>query len=143
MSERLRILIVDDDIEVCRALARVLSADGHLVDVAMDADAAIDHIYRVSRARTPYHVGFFDWHLGGGLSGVDLARIAPANMAKYLITGHAMEEIVGEWLNPLANFLRPFQKPIEMEEIRRELAKVERSLEDTPPSGHFRVSPGK
>ncbi|MGD0678135.1 MAG: response regulator [Polyangiaceae bacterium] len=63
-----RILVVDDDLNTCTALALLLRARGHCVDTCDGPEPALDHL----RANT-YDVLVTD-QMMGGMTGLDLAR---------------------------------------------------------------------
>jgi len=64
----MRILLVDDEVELTTPLSQVLQREGYTVDVATDGEAG----YRLA-SQQPYDLLILDWMLPG-LSGLDLCR---------------------------------------------------------------------
>ena len=64
-----RILLVDDDAELCRELAEILCDEGYYVDNLCDSVIAATFIKEKS-----YDIFLFDYKMSG-LSGVDLIRL--------------------------------------------------------------------
>ncbi len=44
MADKMKILIVDDDVNICETLKDILEEEGHLISVANDGEAAINII---------------------------------------------------------------------------------------------------
>jgi putative two-component system response regulator len=79
-----RILIVDDDPEITRALVRILESDGH-----MTASAGDVHSARAALASGSFELVLCDLNMPGG-SGMDLARDVVArddDLAVVMVTG--------------------------------------------------------
>ncbi|MDP6935108.1 MAG: response regulator, partial [Myxococcota bacterium] len=73
----LRILIVDDEQQICAIFSEYLDALGHRVDIAHGGREALA---RISGADSPYDVAVVDWHmpdLPGSAVVNDLAQNSP------------------------------------------------------------------
>jgi two-component system NtrC family response regulator len=81
MSEQtFRILIVDDEPNIRAGLARALSADGHEVRTAADADEALDLLRQAH-----YPLVITDLKMPGPCSGLDLIRLVKNERPETLI----------------------------------------------------------
>jgi DNA-binding NtrC family response regulator len=70
MHDAIRILLVEDDINVSRTVTRMLHTLGYRVHAVHSADAALATLGRYS-----YDVIISDHHLGGGMDGVQLLEL--------------------------------------------------------------------
>ncbi len=69
-----KILIVDDDESVRRALARVFESEGYEVVTAGSVEAAFAEYQKAQEAGEPFALGVFDWNLQNKGDGAGLAR---------------------------------------------------------------------
>ena len=125
----MRILVVDDDVEILRPIAKVLTKAGHEVHTATSALGAVEML-----RRHDFHLALIDYELGSPITGVDVAKHAPRGTALIMITGHDPKEMRGEIADPLAPFLEIIGKPFTTDDIIREVARVQRMNDDTNPS---------
>lgn len=86
MSERLRILIVDDDAAYAQALARALARRGHAVDTVAEAQAALVRV-----TGTDYDAAVLDLRLGmeSGLRLIAPMKARRPRLRILLLTGYA------------------------------------------------------
>lgn len=86
MSDRLRILIVDDDAAYAQALARALARRGHAVDIEAQAEPALVRV-----AATDYAAVILDLKLGmdSGLRLIAPMKARRPHMRILLLTGYA------------------------------------------------------
>jgi DNA-binding response OmpR family regulator len=76
-----RILLVEDDADLREAIAAALDADGHRVDGACSASAALDAV-----AASRHDLILLDIALGPGLDGIDVCRrVRHADLDVYVI----------------------------------------------------------
>lgn len=66
----MRVLLVEDELDLGKAIQKVLSREGYIVDWATDGNQAWDYL---DSEITQYMVAIFDWLLPG-LSGLDLVK---------------------------------------------------------------------
>ena len=114
MSEEVRVLVVDDVVDVAHALANLLALDGYATQVAHDAESAL----RLCEAQLP-HCVLLDIGMPG-VDGLELARRLRTRFGNELVliavTGAgAPEERVSERFACLDHYLR---KPVTPEQIR-------------------------
>lgn len=64
-----KILLVEDDDAIAKAVQSYLVSEHHIVDVACDGDAALERLQSFQ-----YELVILDWNLPGGISGVDVLR---------------------------------------------------------------------
>lgn len=123
------VLVVDDDPVQTRTIRRNLELDGHVVFEAHTGLQAADLVLKHE-----IKIAIIDWMLPGSLNGIQLGRMMRRRgMATFLMSGHTVAEIREEWKDPLEGFLQFFAKPLEITRLRREVLRVEKSLEDTEP----------
>lgn len=95
MSERLRILVADDDPDAAHALAELLRLEGHVADTASSGNEALRRLDRCQ-----YRVAFLDASLPGRnsiQSFLDL-RVRQAEMRSYLMTGFSVGQLLQEMI---------------------------------------------
>jgi CheY-like chemotaxis protein len=123
------ILVVDDEAATCDALRRVFEAHGYEVHIAHTALEAADVVTR-------HHVklALIDWALPGTMSGDRLGRmLRKQGIAIFLMSGFTKQHIRQEWRDPLEGTLGFYSKPLDMNEILRDVARVAKTYEDTEP----------
>jgi DNA-binding response OmpR family regulator len=79
-----RILIVDDDVELCRELTEILNCEGYSVDTASDGESGAASI-----RKNVYDIVILDYRMPG-LNGIELLRtIRDENLKSrvYIATG--------------------------------------------------------
>lgn len=122
MKERTRILIVDDDKDICKTLRLILEGEGYIVDVAHSGGEAIEK----SKAKT-YNIALLDIVLPD-MQGTQLLkklRETTPKMIKIMMTGYPNLENAVEALNYDADayLIKPvnFEKLISV--VKEKLAK--------------------
>ncbi len=117
-----KILLIDDNSELCDGLAEAIRAEGYLVDNTSDSEEAAALI-----KKNKYHAGIFDYKMRG-LNGIDLLKIMKSvdpQCSVFMITAmssiHALlaEEKVGDLV---AGVLK---KPFNIEELIQEIKSIE------------------
>jgi len=121
-SERLRVLVVDDNRDAAETMAMVLELGGHEVFLAHDGQAAVAMVERHDPA-----VVFLDIGMPGlnGYETAALLRALPGAPARLLValTGWGSEADQARSL--AAGFDLHLTKPVDIEEVQRVLAAVE------------------
>jgi len=84
-----RILVVDDDREICDSVSEVLKALGHNVQVAHNVRGALELV-----RRDPYRVALLDFHLpdGDGVSLYQGMQQIRSGTSAVLVTGSVSKE---------------------------------------------------
>jgi two-component system response regulator ResD len=120
-----RILFVDDDVQVRRALARLLELLGYHVDQASSGEQALHD--------ASYDVAILDILMPGGMDGVETmhrARQIHPDLAVVFLTGHASVETAAEAVRShAADYLL---KPVSNRELA---AAVTTALQQPPEPG--------
>jgi DNA-binding response OmpR family regulator len=62
-----KILVVEDDIDLCEIVADALKMEGHLVEVCHNGQDALARLFV-----SGYDMLLIDWDLPGGTSGIDI-----------------------------------------------------------------------
>ena len=115
--EAARILIVDDDSKVAKALARVATALGHQVTITLDPHDAIARVQHGEH----FDLVLTDWQMPA-LSGVELARVIRAarrDLPVVVMTG-GLPELPADLRKDVGVSLLP--KPITRDQLSRHLA---------------------
>jgi two-component system phosphate regulon response regulator OmpR len=93
-DENQRLLIVDDDIRICRMLSRILMAEGYVVEIAENGRA----MWRALRTKT-FDLVILDLRLPGGEDGLSLARRlrTESDVPLIMLTGRGeqIDKVVG------------------------------------------------
>ena len=116
-----RILVVDDEPLVRRAVSRLMQRLGHVVAEAADADSAL----RLTRD-TMFDVAFVDYDMPGGPDGLAvLARLREImpRCVRVLMTGRTDFPVVVEAINK-GQVLRVLPKPFHAEQLEELLDEV-------------------
>lgn len=116
-----RILLVDDNGDYTRALAHVLTALGHLVEVASDGPAALAIV-----ERAPPEVVLLDLVLPG-MDGYEIARrlravLSPNEVPIIAVSGHGQE--IDHRRSQDAGFFRHLVKPVDLEVLLESIRAV-------------------
>jgi len=61
--ERMRILLVDDEVELADPLSRMLSREGYSVDIAYNGESALQRVQERNRQGSGYNLLILDWLL--------------------------------------------------------------------------------
>jgi two-component system OmpR family response regulator len=108
-SESQRILVVDDDIHVCRLLSRILMVEGYGIESVADGQA----MWRALRTRT-FDLVILDLRLSGGEDGVALAgRLrAESDVPLIMLTGKSepIDKVVGLEIGADDYVTKPFDR---------------------------------
>ncbi len=123
MSEALKILVLDDDVDLAESLADILEIEGHSVTMVHDGPAAIEAF-----KREDFDVGFFDVKMPG-MNGVEsfleIKKMKPhANV--FMMTGFSVEQLLEQALDNGA--LGVLNKPFDIEELVSKLDAVQSGL---------------
>ena len=111
-ADRLPILIVDDELDTCSLMAKLLIALGYQADAAQDGRVAL----RLVDCRR-YGLAILDYEMPG-MNGVDLfrrIRRARPDLAAVFVTGHTTIDVVFPAIE--AGVLRIFPKPVDFKEL--------------------------
>ncbi|KPJ63654.1 hypothetical protein AMK68_03425, partial [candidate division KD3-62 bacterium DG_56] len=73
MAEPTKILVIDDEPEVCEAVSRRLTRDGHVVQTAVSEQEALD---KIRQAAPPYEVVVTDMVMDSPTTGMTLMEAA-------------------------------------------------------------------
>jgi DNA-binding NtrC family response regulator len=115
----LRILVVDDDPDICEYMKVFLTGEGHEVFYLTDPTKAVEEI-KVNR----YHIAIVDLMMPG-LDGMELLRQirhADSDIAIVIFTGHAdVDSAVAAMKLDVSDYLR---KPFEIETFKRTIAEI-------------------
>ncbi len=79
-----RILIVDDEKDMCEVLAQYFKSDGHEVDCAYDAYEALQ-----KSKRKKYHYALVDLVMPGPMNGIDVIRQIKQDSPKTKIIAYS------------------------------------------------------
>lgn len=111
--ERARILIVDDEVAICRSCARILVDDGYAVETCHTGQNALEK-YR----STPCDVVFLDLKMPGitGMEALERLHEMDPNIIAVVITGYATIESAVESIKKGAFDFLP--KPFTPDELR-------------------------
>jgi DNA-binding NtrC family response regulator len=122
MSEHAKILVIDDDENVCKVLAMTLEAHGYMVDTAKDGREAIEK----SNANF-YNLALVDIRLPDmdGTALLTAMRETTPRMVKIIVTGYPSLENAIEAVNKNADgyIVKPFKTEQLLSTIEEHLKK--------------------
>ena len=133
MNEPKRILVVDDEPEVCSLLQEVLEKEGYDVVVAHRGDAAI----ALAQSRHPDLI-LMDVLMPGGLDGVQTyhrlkGRSSTREIPVIFVTAAEAGGTISEQKLPLGERCTVIGKPFRFEQL---LQAIVRMLQPPPPTPH-------
>jgi two-component system, NtrC family, response regulator HydG len=109
---KLPILVVDDQVDACNMMAKLLKALGYEVDVAYDGRTALRMV-----DQRQYGLAILDYEMPG-MNGVDLfrrIRRARPNMAAVFVTGYTTIDVVFPAIE--AGVLQVIPKPADFQQL--------------------------
>jgi signal transduction histidine kinase/ActR/RegA family two-component response regulator len=121
VTQRLRLLVVDDDPMLIRSLEDILTSDGHIVTVASGGQAGIDAFTAAAKTSEPFALVITDL----GMPHVDGRRVAAAIKAVsaktpiIMLTGWGQRLVAENDIPPHVN--RVLNKPPRLAELRAAL----------------------
>ena len=123
MSIPLKILILDDDVDVAEGIADILELHGHDVTIVHNGINAIEAF-----KETDFDVGFFDVKMPG-MNGVEsfieIKKIKP-DAKVFMMTGYSVEQLLEQALDNGA--LGVMRKPFEVDELITKLDGIREGL---------------
>lgn len=123
MSHPLKVLVLDDDVDLADALAELLEMEGHDVTVVHNGMHAIEAF-----KRTDFDVGFFDVKMPG-MNGVEsfleIKKIKP-DAKIFMMTGYSVEQLLEQALENGA--LGIMRKPFDPDELIEKLKDIKEGL---------------
>lgn len=120
----LRVLVVDDELDLRNIMGRLVERKGHIVDLASTGEEAWDKLQTIN-----YDSIFLDLRMSG-LDGIELYQRINANDAKaaekiIIFTGDLADDRTRSFLKTISN--QVLEKPISLDDIEGELTRVENS----------------
>lgn len=112
MSEKMRVLVVDDDVAMCETLSDILEDKGYQVITANDGCQAVEQA-----KQSDFDFVLMDIKMPR-LNGVEACKIIRSenpNVKVVLITAYAMEDLVQEALKD--DTVRIFFKPLDIGKV--------------------------
>jgi len=124
MTDRKRILVVDDEIEVCNFLQEMLEKAGYEVVIAHRGDAAI----ALAQSRHP-HLLLLDVFLPGGLDGVQTyhrlkGKSSTRDIPVIFVTGAEPPGTMSVQQLPLGEKCTVIGKPFSVEALLKEVQRL-------------------
>ncbi|HUY67752.1 MAG TPA: ATP-binding protein, partial [Alphaproteobacteria bacterium] len=121
LPAHLKILLVDDEVEIAQTLADLLEPEGHEVDIAANGAVALDKLHKAA-----YDVIVSDLRMpvldGPGLHAA-LMREMPSYLGKILyVTGDTLSSHVQAFL--AAHPVPVIEKPYRLDDVRRAIARL-------------------
>lgn len=110
MQGKANILIVDDNIDMCKTMSLILRAGGYTVDTAKDGPDAIEGV-----RQEPFDIVFMDIRMplmNGVESYKEIKKIRPETVV-VMMTAYSVEELIQEALQEGAYDI--VYKPLDME----------------------------
>ena len=94
-----RMIVTDDDLDVCRGIVKIMTQNGVETDYATDGETAVQMMRSAREAGRPYDVILLDWKMPR-LNGLETARLIRQNYSEkipiLLLTAYDWSEIEQE-----------------------------------------------
>ena len=119
MAERAHILVVDDNISICKSMSLILGYNGYAVTIAGDGFEAIE-----KNKEIPFDVIFMDVKMPG-MNGVETYRKIKQTRPDALVimmTAYAVKDLVAEALQEGA--YGAFEKPLDIDKVLSMVDKI-------------------
>ncbi len=130
-----RMMVVDDEEEVCRGIVRTMSRTDVVTDYCTDGVNAIKVMRENREAGRPYDLILLDWKMPN-LNGLEIARLIrknyPDNIPILLLTAYAWDEIEDEAMEIGVDHFMP--KPFFMSTFKEAIRRVMGSMKETEES---------
>jgi len=124
-----RMIVTDDDEEVCQNIVRTMSRTGVAIDYATDGETAVQMMRSNREAGRPYDLILLDWMMPN-LNGLETARLIRKNYSEkipiLLLTAYDWSEIEEEAIEIGVNHFMP--KPFFMSTFKAAIRRVMGSL---------------
>lgn len=124
------VLLLENDDALREAYRKLLNSAGHVVMGAASFDQAKEMV-----AHNRFDIALLDWKLDDHHRGTELVRELRRGTFVILISGFSTEDMRAGYLDPLADIPIIMGKPLDWKALQATLARVEASLENTPPRG--------
>ncbi len=126
-----RILVVDDDGDICRNVQILMEDTGVLADTALSGEEGIRQVCRAKEQNKPYHVILLDWKMPG-MDGIETARriraVVEAHVPILFLTAYNWEELQEEAAQAgIDGFLA---KPFFVSAFKEKILELHAALED-------------
>ncbi len=105
------VLIVEDDAAVRRSLRVLVERAGHTALATGSGHDALEILLEATRI----HLALIDWQLNG-ITGIEVAKKlkeAHPTAVSILISGHTVEDMRAQWLDPIEGFVAFLGKPLD------------------------------
>ncbi len=120
-----RMIVADDDEEVCRNIVKAMSRTGVLTEYATDGETAVRMMRTAREADQPYDLILLDWMMPN-LNGLETARLIrknyPDKIPILLLTAYDWDEIEQEAMEIGINHFMP--KPFFMSTFKEAIRRV-------------------
>ncbi len=120
-----RMIVTDDDEEVCRNIVKTMTRTGVEIEYATDGETAIEMMRSNREAGHPYDLILLDWKMPG-LNGLETARLIRKNYSDkipiLLLTAYDWSEIEQEAMEIGVNHFMP--KPFFMSTFKEAIRRV-------------------
>ncbi len=120
-----KILVVDDDEEICRNVVHTMRETGVVVEYAIGGETAIQMMGKARQMSKPYDLILLDWKMPG-LDGLETARLIrksyPEKIPILLLTAYDWSEIEQEAIEIGVNHFMP--KPFFMSTFKEVICRV-------------------
>jgi CheY-like chemotaxis protein len=129
-TQRLRILLIDDDPLVIESLREVLQSDGHSITTADGGQAGIDRFIAAAKTGEPFTLVITDLgmpYVDGRKVAISIRAASPATPI-VLLTGWGQRLIAANEMPPEVN--RVLSKPPKLHELRAALAELTENTEN-------------
>ncbi|MBD5460277.1 MAG: response regulator [Lachnospiraceae bacterium] len=125
-----KMIVADDDEEICRNIVKAMSRTGVTVDYATDGGTAVAMMRSARKAGNPYNLILLDWQMPN-MNGVETARLIrknyPDNIPIFFFTAYDWSEIEHEAAEIGVNHFMP--KPFFMSTFKDAIRRVMGSQE--------------
>jgi len=120
-----RMIVADDEEEVCRNIVKIMSRTGVIVDYSTDGETAVQMMREAREAGRPYDLILLDWKMPG-LNGLETARLIrknyPEKIPILLLTAYEWGDIEQEAREIGVNHFMP--KPFFMSSFKDAIRRV-------------------
>jgi DNA-binding NtrC family response regulator len=139
-EKKMKLLIVDDEIEICKRLQRELQKEGHEVEYITSPLDVLMELKKAKRDFKPYNILILNVRMPGmdGLALLRRIREEHLDVEVIITTGYRDEEVVIEAIHlSVGDYVN---KPISLEELDAAISHVyNRLVKEKQGSGNYRI----
>jgi len=125
MKNQISVLVMDDELEICKLVKTILNRDNFLVDEALDGEQAVKKYLEKFQEGIPYTIVIMDLTVKNGMGGVEamekILEIDP-NATAIISSGYSSDPVMSYHKD--YGFKDVLIKPYRVDELKKSISRV-------------------